>query len=591
MKIGIVGESDYAIANTEGDVWSVHGFAISTSDLSFYRILHSAFATPARYIEEIFLRLCALEEDGQRSPKLVFNPLYDSGSLGIQLVLAAIGEAIPFEGVTVLVDVDGLPAGYILPASIESDDTRFLNLLSTVDGDLDSKICRMLFQTGIRCLQVPHLSLARAQHNGFYYKENLDIYRWLAERNLAMLLSRQERALKDGFFTAVMPHHAGDVLFFSLAFNRVRSHFNRIAVNQVYVDIVKDQAPGLAVLPISTTPINRGVDLRQGKSTPDKNYFDTIKEHLLGEGFYYYCRASRDYNLAQFHLIDQYAFALGGRFFSEKDLVTCQKPRPEPFQPELPVDGSARILLHFDGGWPLKVYPKAQQDCLIDLLVAKGYAVTILDGGTYANTKCLSKVFESFAQFKELVQSHHLLVGMDSFPSHYAAHVVGLPTICLFASTRPENSNAPAAANYLYLEKGLGCRPCYGTAKCLLYWSDYCRNFSTPEKVVEEIERMLRLAQQHDGKHEAAALPSAGEQEKCLPPLNRKDAAPIERINPKFLGAQAILAALVWLLIPPLPAAFRLQREFTESLKREGLLLTYLRTLRFLRSTFRRNGS
>lgn len=586
MKLGIISESGFVITDNESNDWTIHSFTIATSELSFYRIIHSAFATPARYVEEIFLRLCALEKGTQPAPKFIFNPLYDLSRLDILLVLSALNEVILFEGITVLVDKNDIPAGYLFPSWIGIDDAHFVTLLSTVDGIIDTTLCGLLFQVESQRLLVPYLNLSRSQHNGFFYEENQHIYRWLAERALITLQSRQCHALKDIPFTVIMPHHAGDVLFFTLAFNKVHSHFKRIAVNRVYRDIVDDQAPNLAVVPIDAPPINRSGNLQQGKPTPDGIYFNIIKDYLMDEGFYYYCRSSRDYILTTFHLIDQFAFALGQRYLSEEDLITCQNQSPRLFQPVLPADEPKRILLHFDGGWPLKVYPKPQQKRLIDLLLAKGYAVTILDGEAHENTKCTHTTFKSYAQFKALLQSQHLLVGMDSFPSHYAAHVLGLPTICLFASTRPENSNAPAAPNYLYLERGLRCRPCYGVVKCPLHGKNYCDNFVSPDVVIAEIDRMLLMVRQPDVGWQGCAHPPADNQRKHLLPFPAsKGAVRVRRISLKYLRAKVLLAALAGLFIPYFQFVLLLKREFTASLKREGLLLTYLRTIRYLRRT------
>jgi hypothetical protein len=240
-------------------------------------------------------------------------------------------------------------------------------------------------------------------------------------------------------------------------------------------------------------------------------------------------------------------------------------------------------LLHFDGGWPLKVYAKDQQDELIDLLCARGYSVTVLAGTQYEHPKCQVTTFKGYEPFVELMRSHHLLVGMDSFPVHYAAHVLGLPTICLFASTRPENSNARPAINYSYLEKGLQCRPCLGIARCPRYGGSNCRNFVDPLTVVTEVEGMLDAVD--DGKAVRFGVPemSTGTVVDEARPASRR--LPKKKmISFRYLWLKAVL---IWPVLSYWSYLFRLHDEFAAVVKTDGFLLAVLRTLRFLRRSFR----
>lgn len=579
MRLGVVSDSRFVIADAPGG-WEIHSFAISPDALSFSKLFHSAFATPARYVQEIFLRLGALDKSEGRGEKFVFNPLFDSSRLDILLVLAALKEAPPFDGITLLTDKDGLPAGYLLPPWLDTEDARFLTLLSTVDGEVDATLCRLLFRTETRCLPVLRLALARAQYNGFIYEENRDIYRWVAERAIALLRTKPSRSGIP--FTAIMPHHAGDVLFFTLAFNRVRPLIDRIAVNRAYRDIVDDNATGLAVLPIEAPLINRSDKFRQGKVTTEGSYFHSIKDELPEDSFYAYCRPSRDYNVSLFHLIDHFAFALGRRFCAGENLLARHMPGPALFQPETLTGAPIRILLHFDGGWPLKVYPKPQQERLIDLLRTKGYAVTVLAGGDRDYPNCAVTTFQGYAQFKALLQTQHLIVGMDSFPTHYAAHVLGLPTLCLFASTRPENSDAPGALNYARLEEGLRCRPCYGIAHCPLYGVPHCRNFVSPEIVAAAVEQMVKGVRKEEGSQ--PKVPVIEAEERCLPDPGEQP----EKVKRISLSHLRLKVALTWAVLPYLSYLSLLYREFAATVRMDGFLLASLRALRFLRKTLRR---
>lgn len=585
MKIGVIGGTNYVVADSGRD-WDVRSFVISPDRLSFFRIFDSAFATPARYVEEIFLRLCELEDGERPTPKLVCNPLFDGGKAMILPAIAALRAQPAFDGFAILKDRDGAPLGYLLPSWLERDSSRYLTLLSAVDSDVDAALCRLMFGTEPRCISLPHVRLSRLPNNGFLDLGNRAIYRLLAQRAIATLRA-STGPVEEIPFTAFMPHHAGDTLFFVLAFNRMHSHVTRIAVSRAYQDVVRDNAPGLEVLPLDAPVINRDDDLKKGIVTPESVYFHNVEGDLPRDSFYYFCRPSRDYNATKHHLIDHFGFALGGRLCTETHSLARRGQRlgvPRAASAQ----GARRVLLHFDAGWPLKVYPRPDQDRLIDLLHDKGYAVTVLAENFGERAKCRVTSFKSYAHFKTLVQTHDILVGMDSFPAHYAAHVRGLPTICLFASTRPENSNAPGIARYAFLEKGLSCRPCYARARCPLYGQDSCRNFVGPEIVADEIDRMLARAADEDSRRVGGAqAPFRTAEQSCRPDPAEVPKNPTS-ISLRFIDLRVAIMGPVW---PIIARASSLRREFLSSLRTGGFRFALIRTFRYLRSLFRARAS
>jgi hypothetical protein len=576
MKLGVISNYQYVVTDLTRD-WCLHSFTISPDILSFSKLFHSAFATPARYIQEIFLRLGTLDEEKKHTAKFVFNPLFDSGKLDILQVLAALKEEDPFDGITIFADRDGLPAGYLFSPKLDVEDSRFLTLLSTVDAEIDSTLCRLLFKIEVRCLRIPRLTFARTQHNGFIFEENRYIYRWVAEQAITLLKTTQSRSSIP--FTAIMPHHAGDVLFFVLAFNQSHTAINRIAVHRAYRDIVIDNAVNLSVLSIDAPLINRSDEFLLGKVTSEGDYFHSIKDGLPGDCFYAYCRPSRDYNVSFFHLIDHFAFALGMRFHSEKSLLAPHMPSPPLFQPDNPAGTTLRILLHFDGGWPLKVYPRPQQDSLIELLLADGYSVTVLAGKGQDYPGCTVTTFQSYSQLKGLLKCQHLMVGMDSFPAHYAAHVQGLPTICLFASTRPQNSDAPSALHYVRLDQGLRCRPCYGIARCPLYGGADCRNFVSPATVLATVEKMMEARFNKVGWYPDPPLDT------ICPPEPGMQSAKVQRLSLRHLQLKVTITRVV---LPYLRYLALLHREYAAIVRKDGLLLANLHSMRFLRKVIRK---
>ncbi len=581
MKLGVIGKTNYVVADS-GQDWDVRSFVISPDTLSFYRILESAFATPARYVEEIFLRLCDLEEGERPAAKFVFNPLFDGGRPVLLQVINALRALGSLEEFIIVTDRVGAPVGYLLPAWLGRDRSRFLTLLSTVDGDVDATLCGLMFRTAPRCVSLPQVRLSRSPNNGFVDATVRPIFRLLAERAVDTL--RATTIPVDEIpHTAFMPYHAGDALFFVLAFNRTHSHFTRMAVSRAYQDIVRDNAPGLEVVPLDATVINRDEDRTKGFVTPEAVFFKAVERDLPRDGFYYYFRPSRDYNATKHHLIDHFGFALGDRLCTEAHSLARRGLRSRLAPPAISQQPH-RVLLHFDAGWPLKIYPRSDQERLIALLHERGYAVTVLAENFGEHAKCRVTSFKSYAHFKTLLQAHDLLVGMDSFPAHYAAHVRGLPTICLFASTRPANSNAPGLAHYAFLEKGLSCRPCYGISRCPRYGQDHCRNFVSPERVAQEVDRMLARTTDGDSQRAGEAATSVVAAEcRCRPDL-RSPPKKSSRISLRFIGAQVAILGPIW---PHVARASWLSRQFLSSLRIGGFLFACNRAFRYLRSLFR----
>jgi hypothetical protein len=496
MKIGLIGENGKFAAHGPGNAdWQIYNFSISTRYASFVQIPHSAFATPARYVMELLLRLCAEEERECASPKLVFNPLFEADRYVLMFVLEKQNKRGMGETPVVYCDRNEIPIAYYFPASIGSGEARYLSLLSAVNAGLDREWLEAAFLRGAEIVRIPAIGQKTSLLNGFYGKPYFDIYEWVTRNAIGVLAKvrpesggGQEARLKcrdDVPFAAIMPHHAGDVLFFGLAAAHAGTHVKKVVVNAAYANILDRLETGLEVEALAVQPMNRG-----GEIIPEWEYFALVREKLPPGRFYYYCRPTRDYDVCRFHLIDQFAFALADTYDPQGVTRTASRPAPELFRPTIAVR-PLRVLLHLDSGWPLKIYPEEFQHQLIAMLLSKGYEVTVLDGKF--PVRCASERFESLDHFMALLGRHHILVGMDSFPCHYAAHVFGLPTICLFASTRPENSDAPPSRQYRYLENGLDCRPCRAISRCPLNGQSVCNNFVTPDSVSQEISHMLEM--------------------------------------------------------------------------------------------------
>ena len=536
----------------------------------------------------IFHRLYSLEDKNDHTAKFVFNPLFEASCLTVTQVVNALNKNVSLQCVSVISSQSRMPIGYLLPDWFSIDDSRFLVLLSMVDCEVDAELIGRLYCCEVRFIPVNIRCQERLQQNGFVLKENKRIYRWIAERAIAVLepltglapvavLGRRNSIP----FTAIMPHHAGDALFFAIAWRETDSLIHRLAVNKAYCDVITDVAPELELLPIDIPPANRSEKFNQGDVTTEQDYFNCLKDGLPRDAFYYYCRPSRDYNATHFHLVDHFAFALGQHFCTTDSLLTRRRIMPALFRPNIPPE-PIRIFLHFDAGWSLKVYPKNAQERLIDQLYERGYEITVLAGRAYTHSKCRVVTFQGHAALADLLKAHHIVVGMDSFPSHYASQILGLPTICLFSSTRPENAAARLARNYLHLEKGLFCRPCYGVAACPKNGKDYCENFVSPEIVSAEIYHMLDAVKNYSSSRLAAR--SFQSTDDCIPVVP-DGGGRMKRISMKYLRARVFFFGT---LLPYFRYGSLVFQEFSAAIEREGLYLTFFRTLRFLRKTTRR---
>lgn len=575
IRIGIISDRRYVVYDPGGR-WECESFTISPTDLSFRQIFHSAFATPARYLQEIYFRLRMIGE-GEPQSLLVFNPLFQLSHAEIWLVLAELSVQPGPGEIVVIADQDDKPLCYVFPLALTDDDIQYLALLSTVDAELDTKLCARLFHFPTRQLNVARVSVPKVQHNGFIYEENLSIYHWVAVHALATLGTRGRAGRQAIPIAAIMPHHAGDVLFFCLAWRLVPNAVVSVAVNQAYRAIVEDNADSIGLIPLDIPLINRSPEFRQGQVTPEGTYFTTVAQALPGGHFYVYLRPSRDYNVSRFHLIDHYAFALGRHIWHAGDLLTRDRPLSMPNPVDTVLNLPTKVILFFDGGWTLKIYPYKMQRELIALLRSQGCQITVLSAGNQEYPDCRMVSFESYFQLKALLQEQHIMVGMDSFPTHLAAHVLGLPTICLFGSTRPENSDAPQSSHYHYLEKGLNCRPCYGIAKCPLYRGNDCANFALPSAVVQTINDMLNDL-------EVSSYPVAAGRETLAEtqPVLVGDTRSSRSIDLSQSKAKMPFYAIVVMVTPSFAFVRQIIKEFVTSLKRDGWHQTYLRSRRYL---------
>lgn len=505
VKVGlIINTLQYVVDRLAYPGCELYNFSISPDKLSFSNLFDSAFATPARYIMEIWKRLTIADSKGIQEDCFIFNPLFEMDSHVVRAVIDEL-SVLPYGGKFVLVsDCDNTPIGYLLPSTITAEESKFLSLLSTMDGVLDKRYLDSVFITDSVEIVLSSVTLkGRGSNNFSLTSKQSEIYRWTTENAIDVLsliyrmgnsstcMGEDKRGYKKGLrdkisFAAIMPYQAGDALFFSIAANHSKTHFSKIVIHKNFKDIISENLPGFEQITISSPLLQK-----DGVNVGDEEYLRDVINDLPKGNFYYYCRPSRSWYTTNFHLIDKFAFALGTSCLANEELIGNNLPLPPVHRTPLK-DKEFRILLHFDAGWPLKIYPQSWQKKLIELLCHGGFLITVLSTEEKVSSTHRSVIFKGLSQFKELLLNSHILVGMDSFPVNYAVNIVGLPTICLYSSTNPVVSKANQAINYRYLAKGLPCNPCDCFKTCQKNQKDYCENFVEPDEVFTEIVAMLQ---------------------------------------------------------------------------------------------------
>jgi ADP-heptose:LPS heptosyltransferase len=494
--------SKKVLVKREGDVY--RHLEISPHKVSDEKLFYSSFATPGRYLMEMYTRIAGTSNNDEGL--LLFNPFFKFDPETTSIVVESIDRRK--SSFQIVADRSGTPLGYFFPVVLPESAVKYISLVSCMDAELDRNYLQTAFLSETEVTTIRSLSFSKKDaDNGFNYNNNFDrIYAWITDSALKTLqkeygLSSLSLNLKSQHteqlivmrnaipFTAIMPHHAGDVLFMSIAFNNIESHVTRVIVSDWYSDILRECSPHIEAVPLPLVPT-----LRHGSTKPDDEYFWDIvscfPESEQNSSFYYFWRSSREYRICDFHLIDHYAFAMGASF-TDTDQFISHRHKIAHFLP--PKKGSSyRALLHFEGGWPLKTYQPEFQECVINLLHAKGFEITVLTSRDNTSEKASFAKYKSLTQFKSLLGDHNILIGMDSFPIHYAAHVVGSPAICLFGNTKPVNSDATLSEYYSYLCNEMTCAGCFGFDSCPEYNNTYCKNFPDPEKIVLAATTMLR---------------------------------------------------------------------------------------------------
>jgi hypothetical protein len=472
-------------------------YILSRKNLSDIEVFDSFASQPGRYIYEIIRRYRASKDALDRI--IVFNPLFIVNPQTFREVLAR-SRSENFAN-AVYVSGDNIPIAYSLALN-DAEKYNHLILLSAWDGKLDALLLSKLYLQNFSCIDLDLLEDPQSfDKNGFEFENAI----LPMVKCASSALSTLEGLDKEGCLTYqeycsrrdsipinfVCTHHAGDILFLTLAASVTEQRlFNKILVSEEYFSITKKASSSFLFEAIKV-PI-------PGRTN---NYMLSDWEHFLEifplfkkNEFYVYGRWGRDYNTTDFHLIDHYRFALGASMGSSQHLYPkLNQSLKTSTQLKIKKTNAPKIVLHMGAGWPLKIYPEIAQRLLIGELVEKGYQVMVLDS-PYQFSGVKQVGFKDLKSLDDFFSDATLVVGMDSFPAHYASHILKIPTIYLFSSTHPVHSDAAQNTQISYfpsMQNGKSCVPCRERNDCRQYGGNVCKNFTDPLLLISVIEDLL----------------------------------------------------------------------------------------------------
>jgi hypothetical protein len=175
------------------------------------------------------------------------------------------------------------------------------------------------------------------------------------------------------------------------------------------------------------------------------------------------------------------------------------------------------ILLHFEGEFPLKTYPELYQEELIDTLYKAGYHLTVLTSGESRSSKYSMVKYKNLAWYQEFLSSQQLIIGIDSFPMQHAAHVLNIPSICMFGPSKPAGTGAKVGKYYQFIHKNMPCDHCNSLDRCYANGKSECFNYAEPTNIFNAAVKMLN--ELYGDSHKCIVSKIAKEREESVSPV------------------------------------------------------------------------
>jgi hypothetical protein len=380
-----------------------------------------------------------------------------------------------------------------VPRKIFEDSERFVQLLSTVDANLDARLLQAILGCDVTRNRLPQLQIGRypvsTSTGWFQGVERQKVLKVLAANAIKIIMSNPDwRAVP---FAVYHPYHAGSIVFYAAASRDVTTPlFQRHIICANYKDIVAVAGSRLDPIWLKLTWLPRD------GSVGEPQYFihalDRLGEGVVNNNFIVFNRYSRNTGASPFHRIDQDRFSLGESLASPEKTSQVQPPfgMAKCLLPIRPL----KVLFHITGGLPIKNYPVNHAKVMFRTLAALGVETTVIGRPDLVPFGVRSIDADETELLSTAVRQHHIFVGLDSFPHHFVHNIMGWPTVGLFGTTTAANFGGGWNAHYRSLDAALPCHPCGGEKECPVFGWAECSNYANPEQVVATILEMAEQA-------------------------------------------------------------------------------------------------
>lgn len=446
-------------------------------------IFDSANCPPSRYLVEIGRRLIQASPDTE--VLVIGNPLLPLSPQQLTTWVGAV-TSVP----AIVNDARKFPLLYVIPRELFDSLERYLLLLSMIDAAVDEHLLQLLSGKGVTRINTPGLEIGN-----FPVSTRTNWFQGQARQQMLKVLTMaaiQTIERNPGWrtlpFATYQPYHAGSLLFLNLASRQVpESFFDKQILCWSYKDIYQ-ACPGVLEplwLRLPWLPRDNSV----GELEYLARSLERLGQDVIDNHFIVFMRYSRIYSVPPFHLIDQLKFALGDSMTEECRTVHGQPPTSSA-RPDLP-PRPLKLLFHLVGGWKLKSYRDDHAAAVFMALKSFGCEITVIDSPHLEKKAGVRSITsDDTTRLTAAVRDHHIFIGVDSFPHHFVRHVLGWPTIGLFANTKPCNSDAKDAPDYHAVVGRLPCNPCGAHDSCPILGRKDCSNFVDPSRLVEAVLNM-----------------------------------------------------------------------------------------------------
>jgi SAM-dependent methyltransferase len=451
------------------------------------RLPDANFAPPGRYVAEILRRL---RRHTLARRWLVMNPRFLPSPEAVSVTVATALAGPEDADAVVVEDARGRTAAILFRREIEDADLRVVGAVSAIDPRLDARLLGAAFGWNVEVRRAD-TELGAVDANGFLlgsFSPVASLYP--ATALLAALGNRgtgEPEARRRGLRrVAVLPYHAGDLLFLCQAL-QAAPLADAIVTLEAFAPIARHVVPGMEPVALDP-PVPRGPPTPRDELSWVVEVAETAREQRRRagrplDGIFHLLRPQRDYNRSALHLRDSLWFTLGGESEPFPELWPAERAQ---VRDPAAVAAAREVVLHLDGGWPLKGFPKERRPELLANVREAGFAPVILGPPDPALQECRFEPFTTVDAYRALLDGCAGVIAVDSFPAHYAVHH-GVPTVYLFASTHPRNSRYPSTAVCETLHVPLPCVPCNDPTTCRLDGGSVCHATGTPAEAVSAL--------------------------------------------------------------------------------------------------------